>query len=48
MNKQFKGSIALLTATVIWGFAFIAQSVGMEGTLASRRVEEGLSRSFPG
>ena len=30
MNKQFKGSIALLTATVIWGFAFIAQSVGMD------------------
>ena len=29
MNKQLKGSIALLTATVIWGFAFIAQSVGM-------------------
>ena len=30
MNKQFKGSLALLTATVIWGFAFIAQSVGMD------------------
>ena len=30
MNKQLKGSIALLTATVIWGFAFIAQSVGMD------------------
>jgi len=30
MNKQFKGSIALLTATIIWGFAFIAQSVGMD------------------
>ena len=30
MNKQFKGSIALLSATVIWGFAFIAQSVGMD------------------
>ena len=30
MKEQFKGSIALLSATVIWGFAFIAQSVGME------------------
>lgn len=30
MNKQWKGSLALLTATVIWGFAFIAQSVGMD------------------
>ncbi len=30
MKNQFKGSIALLTCTVIWGFAFIAQSVGMD------------------
>ena len=30
MKEQFKGSIALLSATVIWGFAFIAQSVGMD------------------
>jgi len=30
MKKQLKGSISLLSATVIWGFAFIAQSVGME------------------
>ncbi len=30
MNKQLKGSISLLAATVIWGFAFIAQSVGMD------------------
>ena len=30
MNKQLKGSISLLSATVIWGFAFIAQSVGMD------------------
>ena len=30
MNKKTKGSIALLSATVIWGFAFIAQSVGMD------------------
>lgn len=30
MNKKLQGSISLLTATVIWGFAFIAQSVGMD------------------
>ena len=30
MNKQLRGSLALLSATVIWGFAFIAQSVGMD------------------
>ncbi len=30
MNKQGKGTLCLLSATVIWGFAFIAQSVGME------------------
>ena len=30
MKKQLKGSLSLLTATIIWGFAFIAQSVGMD------------------
>ncbi len=30
MKNSVKGSLALLTATVIWGFAFIAQSVGMD------------------
>jgi len=30
MNKQLRGSLLLLLATVIWGSAFIAQSVGME------------------
>ena len=30
MNKQLKGSLLLLLATVIWGSAFIAQSVGMD------------------
>ncbi len=30
MNKQLRGSISLLAATVIWGLAFIAQSVGMD------------------
>ena len=30
MKKQLNGTLALLGATVIWGFAFIAQSVGMD------------------
>lgn len=30
MKSKFRGSIALLIATVIWGSAFIAQSVGMD------------------
>ena len=30
MKDRIKGSLALLAATVIWGFAFIAQSVGMD------------------
>lgn len=30
MNKQLRGSLSILTATVIWGFSFIAQSVGMD------------------
>lgn len=30
MKHKLKGSLALLTGTVIWGSAFIAQSVGME------------------
>lgn len=30
MNRQLKGTFALLFATIIWGSAFIAQSVGME------------------
>lgn len=30
MNKKLRGTISLLAATVIWGFAFIAQSVGMD------------------
>ena len=30
MKEQLKGSLSLLSATVIWGFAFIAQSVGMD------------------
>lgn len=30
MNKKIRGTIALTIATVIWGSAFIAQSVGMD------------------
>lgn len=30
MKNQLKGSICLLLCTTIWGFAFIAQSVGMD------------------
>lgn len=30
MTKKFKGSLELLSATFIWGTAFIAQSVGMD------------------
>lgn len=30
MKNQIKGSLCLLCATIIWGSAFIAQSVGME------------------
>lgn len=30
MKQQLKGSILLLLATVIWGCAFVAQSVGMD------------------
>ena len=30
MKQQFKGSLCLLIATVIWGSTFIAQSVGMD------------------
>lgn len=30
MNNKLRGIVSLLTATIIWGFAFIAQSVGMD------------------
>lgn len=30
MKEKLEGSLALLAATIIWGFAFVAQSVGME------------------
>lgn len=30
MKKQFKGSLAIIAATIIWGTAFVAQSIGMD------------------
>ena len=30
MKRQFTGTLAILAATVIWGSAFVAQSIGME------------------
>ena len=30
MNKNLKGSIAILIATIIWGSTFVAQSMGMD------------------
>ena len=30
MQNKFKGIASLLLATIIWGSAFIAQSVGMD------------------
>ena len=29
-NEQLKGTIQILLATLIWGCAFVAQSVGMD------------------
>ena len=29
-KNKIRGSLSLLVGTVIWGFAFIAQSVGMD------------------
>lgn len=48
MKEQFKGSAALLFATVIWGSAFIAQSVGMEhiGPFTFQAVRCGLAVLF--
>lgn len=48
MKKQLRGSIALLIATVIWGSAFIAQSVGMDyiGPFTFQTVRCGLAAAF--
>lgn len=48
MKKQLRGSLALLFATVIWGSAFIAQSVGMDhiGPFTFQAVRCGLAALF--
>lgn len=48
MKKQLQGSLSLLFATLIWGSAFIAQSVGMEliGPFTFQTVRCGLAVLF--
>lgn len=48
MNKKLSGSIALLIGTVIWGSAFIAQSVGMDyiGPFTFQAIRCGLAVVF--
>lgn len=48
MKKQLRGSISLLAATLIWGSAFIAQSVGMEhiGPFTFQTIRCGLAVLF--
>lgn len=48
MNKKYIGSFYLLTATIIWGSAFIAQSVGMEliGPFTFQFIRCGLAVMF--
>lgn len=48
MKKRLRGSLCLLGATVIWGSAFIAQSVGMDhiGPFTFQAVRCGLAVPF--
>lgn len=48
MNKQMRGTIALLCGTSIWGLAFIAQSVGMDliGPFTFQAIRCGLAVGF--
>lgn len=48
MKNQLRGSLTLLLATVIWGSAFIAQSVGMDhiGPFTFQAVRCGLAVAF--
>ena len=48
MRKQIRGSISLLLAVLIWGSAFIAQSVGMEliGPFTFQTIRCGLAVVF--
>ena len=48
MNKQMRGTLALLCGTSIWGLAFIAQSVGMDliGPFTFQAIRCGLAVIF--
>lgn len=48
MNNKLRGTLALLAATVIWGSAFIAQSVGMDhiGPMTFQAARCGLGALF--
>lgn len=48
MKEKFKGTVYLLLATIIWGSAFIAQSVGMDyiGPFTFQAVRCGLASAF--
>ncbi len=48
MKEKLRGSILLMLATIIWGFAFIAQSVGMDriGPFTFQAVRCGLAVLF--
>ena len=48
MKKQLRGSLSLLAATLIWGSAFIAQSVGMDhiGPFTFQTIRCGLAVLF--
>ena len=48
MNNKLKGSLSLLFATVIWGSAFISQSVGMDyiGPFTFQAIRCGLAVIF--
>ena len=48
MKQKLRGSLSLLTATLIWGSAFIAQSVGMDhiGPFTFQAVRCGLAVLF--
>lgn len=48
MREKVRGSLCLLMATVIWGFAFTAQSVGMDllGPFTFQAIRCGLAVAF--
>ena len=48
MKKKLRGSVLLLLTTIIWGFGFIAQSVGMDtiGPFTFQAIRCGLAVIF--